>query len=378
MISLRAISGIEDGFIFGKNRLAVQFFVPGIDGYMLLDLPESAIKTLHIQEYIFRIVMLLFLIVIVGGSVSILCTIRMAKPMMHLVEVMQDVRKGMVQARFTPDALGFEINTLGQGFNRMVDSLLSAQKRVEEERVQKEIYAQELHFGHTIQESLLRYQQEDMPFLVETRYLAAKEVGGDFYDLFRINPSSVFIAIADVAGKGVSACLYSLGLRSALRSAIQSSPLAEALAKTNQLFYLDAHESSMFASIWSATYDETSRQLTYVNAGHWPAYLKKRTGALHVLDTDEGSIGIENSLSIQPKTCLLEKGDLLLLYSDGVVEMQNAHGEYYGAKRLQYLLENTGDIHPQKIVEIIEKDFAVFSGGDKPQDDITLLALQIR
>ncbi len=374
--SLVPMAGIEKGFLFRGNNLAVKFSVPGLPGYLLLDILESHVKSLHIDIYLYRLGLLLFFIVIVGGAICIGCTLRMARPLRELFSVMDLVRSGETNARYRQDRLGFEINTLGSHFNSMIRAVLDEQKKSAKERAQKEIYAQELLFGHEIQESLLRFDKSGIPIDVESYYASSKEVGGDFYDLFFKDQDTLYFSLADVSGKGVSACLYALGLRSSLRTSVPIASLEQALFRANHLFYLDALDTGMFASIWAAYYQIKTGELTYVNAGHWPSLLRRKTGEILSLDTKAPSLGIEDNSTFSPETITLFPGDVLVLYSDGILEMRNARGEFYGKERLQRSLKNTADFSAAEILDSISADYDAFRGALKPEDDVTVLVLR--
>ncbi|MEL7431599.1 MAG: PP2C family protein-serine/threonine phosphatase [Chlamydiota bacterium] len=374
-IPLVPVPGVPGGFFLEERLLAVPFSVPGIPGYMLLDLPLKDLKNLHIDRYIRRLVFLLFLILVVGGGIALLCTIRMARPLRSLLSHMNGVQEGKVQARYQKDPLGFEINTLGENFNAMIESLLREQKLAQKERSQKELYEKELLFGQDIQENLLRFDQKDLPIDVASYYASSKEVGGDFYDLFYKGENTLYFSLADVSGKGVSACLYALGLRSSLRTSVATAPLDLALQRANHLFSIDAKDTGMFASIWAAYYEMSTQTLTYLNAGHWPAILRRKEGKILSLDTGSPSIGIEENSLFVPEKIHIGPGDLLLLYSDGIIEMRGARGEMYGKKRLEQCLKDTEDLSAKEVMSKIIDDYDAFRGEQKPEDDVTILLL---
>lgn len=376
-ISLKRERGIKNGYIFRKNRLAVKFTIPAAEGYLLLDLPEKEVKDLQIRQYVERLFRLFFLIGILGGALTILCIIRMAKPMKRLLYIMDLVESGKKTIRYKKDAFGFEINRLGYRFNQMMDAVIEEGKKKEEERLAKEIYQKELLLGHQIQESLLKCSIDPKKIDAATYYEAAKEVGGDFFDLYLLDEKTLYLSIADVSGKGVSACLYSLGLRSSLRSSISSGRLKESVEKANHLFFVDAVETSMFASMWAGVYDLSKKSLHFINAGHLPALLRKETGEVLFLDTKNPSIGIEHPYTFSKGSTQLEKGDTLVLYSDGIIETRSKEGIFYGKNRLEKALQNTKGLLAEEILDEILQDFSDFKKGEKNEDDVTLVVLKI-
>ena len=153
----------------------------------------------------------------VGGVLSYLVARRLTRPLNTLTATMYEIQGGASEKKCPLDPLGFEINTLAETFNSMLTTLLEKKKIAEEERVQLEIYKKELLLGEEVQKRLYLEKKVVCPGVdVTTRYLPAKEVGGDFCDLF-LDGNNLVLMIADASGKGVEACFYSLLVRSMLR-----------------------------------------------------------------------------------------------------------------------------------------------------------------
>jgi sigma-B regulation protein RsbU (phosphoserine phosphatase) len=203
-------------------------------------------------------------------------------------------------------------------------------------------------------------------------------VGGDFYDVFRASDGNVALVIGDVSGKGLPAALLSGVIHGAVRSARWFASPAEQEHESAQLDRLLCANSSgnRFASMFWCYYDAPARRLHYVNAGHCPPILLQRAGARTVIDSlDEGGpvLGLLVDATYGQARREICSGDVLVLYSDGLVECTNASGEEYGEERLQALLRGEPAQDPDAVCRAVTGSVADFLGGAIPRDDLTLV-----
>jgi sigma-B regulation protein RsbU (phosphoserine phosphatase) len=284
---------------------------------------------------------------------------------------MERVAEGGAHARYTPQMWGFEINAIGLEFNSALDRLLMHQQEAEKERIHREKLAQELKLGHDMQANLLPKVIPQIHHLkLAAGYLPAKEVSGDFYDVFPLPSGRMLLLVADIAGKGIPACLFSLGLRSSIRAlASTTHDLSLLVEKANELFLHDAQESGMFATVWIAILDKNT--LHYLNLGHPPALLKRHR-EIRELSTGHPALGLMKYESLKTHSIQLEPGDELLLYSDGVTEAHHADNELYGLRRLKdsFLRSRFGSS-----LDSILEEIELFSQNHPQKDDLTLLRL---
>jgi serine phosphatase RsbU (regulator of sigma subunit) len=363
-----------------EDLLVVHEEVPSADLDLLITVPIDSIRDLEKKTYFFRLGALLFFVGVLGGGAVWLLTRRISRPLNHLAKTMARVSEGAVHARYTRDWMGFEINALGMRFNETLDAVLNLTERAEKERIAREKLAEEWRIGHDIQEGLFPKQLPGAKNLeIASAYLPAKEVNGDFYDLFVLDDGNLLIAIADTAGKGISACLFSLGLRGSLRSlATVTRDLSEIVQRANDLFWIDARNSSMFASLWIGLYNPETATLTYCSQGHPPALLL-RSGQLEELWTGGIAMGAQKFDAVPTKQITLLPGDWLLLYTDGIIEAHDPEGNLFGKDRLrQSLLSAKKRELPQHWVDHLLKEISSFSLIAPQHDDITLLLLHIK
>ena len=223
--------------------------------------------------------------------------------------------------------------------------------------------------GKRLQEQLeiaQQVQRELLPSLGEsftgvqfaTEYRPAGQVGGDFYDVFRVQNSSVALVMGDVSGKGVPAALLMGVIHGIVRAGWWSESSSHHERETGQLnrFLCERSSGDRFASMFWCNYDPVAQLLCYVNAGHCPPLLtRKRNGELAVDRLESGGpvLGMLPKAEYEQTSLQLCPGDLLLMYSDGLIEATNSLGEEYGEKRLRKLLTNSVEKSPAEIRQVI-------------------------
>ncbi|PIS02329.1 MAG: hypothetical protein COT85_06060 [Chlamydiae bacterium CG10_big_fil_rev_8_21_14_0_10_42_34] len=352
--------------------------IPRTEITLLVALEKQKVPGLHIATYYFHFATLLLFVGVLGGGAVYMLTRRISKPLKHLCKTMERVSEGAAHARYTPDRMGFEINELGLQFNETLDGLLRHAQEAEKERIRREKLAEEFRIGHEIQANLLPSHLIGLPGVdIAIAYHASKEVNGDFYDFFRLKNGQLLLTVCDTAGKGISACLFSLGLRSIIRSlASVTSDVADLVRRANDLYLADAHESSMFSTLWLGIYDPKKRKLEYCSQGHPPAILR-RGEEMQELWTAGIALGAQQIDVVETKEISLEKGDLLLLYTDGIIEAHNSENQLFGKGRLnEFVMENKIESSKQVADQLIEK-VHLFSQGTMQHDDMTLIAMRI-
>jgi serine phosphatase RsbU (regulator of sigma subunit) len=276
-----------------------------------------------------------------------------------------------------------EIGLLEQQFNRMaeqvVDSFAQRQAFAEQSarREERARIEQEMTTARYIQQSLL---PEEVPSVQELRiepfYQPAAEVGGDLYDLLPLPDGRVGIVIGDVTGKGMPAALIMATTTAMIRAAATgASTPGNVLARVNNL--LQAHISpGMFATCFFAIHDPRSGQLCFANAGHNIPYLA-RAGEIVELRATGMPLGLMADQAYPELDVVLQEQDVILFYTDGLVEARNAAGEIFSFPRLQQLLKD----HAQRndLIGLLLGRLQEFTGAEWTQDDdITLLVVQKR
>jgi len=363
-------------FLEGEKYIAIKQQVPQTNFSLLISAPQK-INFVDIPYFLLKVGVVLGLIILIGGGGVIWLTARLSKPLKCFIRVMSKVGKGDLTQRFVCDTMGFEFNIIGEIFNETVQSLTHHMQEAEQERVEKETYARELMIGEEVQSSIIPKELPEFPGLeIAARFIAAKEVGGDFYDF--LLGEKLMLSIADTAGKGISACLYSLSVRSMLRSyGIIHQELDVIINETNDLFCLDTKDTGVFVTAFVAFFEPKTKELHYTNCGHFPAFLLRRCGAVEKLTTEGMALGVIPYERVTTRRVKLEPGDLLVLFTDGVVEAHNAKKELFGEERLIEFLELKRSQSPEQIVDGLIEEVAMFAEGTSQHDDLTVVVMRI-
>ena len=206
---------------------------------------------------------------------------------------------------------------------------------------------------------------------------AAKDVGGDFYDFFRIDDDRIGFTIADVSGKGVPAAIFMAVCRTLIRATgIRGVSPSECISYSNDLLSQES-VNYMFVTIFYGIYNIRTGEVTYTNAGHNPPYLMKANGTVEILPMSKDIVaGAINGFQFSEETFQLERGDTLLLFTDGVTEAIDPDENEYDNERLKKLLQQCGKLSCQEIVDAVKADVKAFAGNAEQSDDITLMAMK--
>jgi phosphoserine phosphatase RsbU/P len=207
----------------------------------------------------------------------------------------------------------------------------------------------------------------------------ASEVGGDYYDLIEMEDGHLGFAIGDVSGKGISASLIMASLRASLRGLILNDPgdLAQMMQKVNRLVY-EASSSSRYATFFFAVLDPQTREFRYVNAGHNPPVLVKQlSGELRRLEACGPVVGLLPFAAYQTGSLILEPGDLLIAYTDGISEAMTAEDEEWGETRMLEAVPRWPAASAAEVLEQVFRAADEFTAGAEQHDDMTLLVMKL-
>lgn len=278
---------------------------------------------------------------------------------------------------------GDEIENLSEAIKTMEMDINNYIKNLTAITAEKERIGAELNVATQIQTSMLPRIFPIFPDRVDFDIYAtmqpAKEVGGDFYDIFLTDDNHLAVVMADVSGKGVPAALFMVVAKILIKSHAQSgmSP-AEVFTEVNAKL-CENNDAGMFVTAWMGILDITSGKLTYANAGHNPPYLKRAGEAFEILKPPAGFIlaGMEG-IRYRQSELTLEPGDVLYLYTDGVTEATDNSNNMYGEDRLLAALNDNRDAEPADLLPAIKEDLDKFVDLAPQFDDITMLALKYK
>lgn len=327
------------------------------------------------------IAIVLLVLELIAVFIGVSLARRITRAINHLYEATRRVISGDFRQRI-PVRDHDQLGELSESFNQMtgnLERLLAVEK--EKERLQTEI-----EIAREVQSQL--YPKEAPPtcgLKLTVRCDPARMVSGDYYDYQEISSGKLAFAIGDVAGKGISAALLMATLQAALRAQIaQIQPLREndcasspeidaagLVAALNKQIW--AHTSpEKYATFFFALFDEPTRTLTYTNAGHLSPMLF-RNGDVVTLDSNGTVVGAFPFSHYNESCMVMSPGDLLVCYTDGITEPENAYGEMFGEERLIELIHKHAKRDDHEIVQLVLEAVRSWTGSPELHDDMTLL-----
>lgn len=281
-----------------------------------------------------------------------------------------------------------QLGALARSFNQMTEYVQTLVK----ERVQKERLERELEIAKEVQQQLFPRQAPRLERMELTGMcLPARVVSGDYYDFLQLHNGMIGIALGDICGKGISAALLMANLQATLRSNVMNisrnpgdsfaaasagNSVSQIMALLNQQIYQHT-AANKFASLFYAVYDDASLSLTYCNAGHNPP-LYFSNDHCRRLETGGTVVGIFADASFEQETVRLQPGDLLLAYTDGIVECVNEYGEEFGEERLIDLVRRHFQMSAAEIQKVLVEEVIGWTYEKERDDDMTLIVGKIR
>jgi sigma-B regulation protein RsbU (phosphoserine phosphatase) len=282
-----------------------------------------------------------------------------------------------------------QLGELAGSFNEMTGNM---QRLLVIEKERERLHA-ELEIAREVQNQLYPKHVPDMATLLVTAACSpARMVSGDYYDYQLIDEGRVAIAIGDVAGKGISAELLMATVQSSFRSQIRgrlelavtdgstgtqiSVSTSSLVSHLNKQLYQDTAPEK-YATFFLGVYDEPSSTLTYTNAGHLPPVLISK-GQASRLEVNGMVVGAFPFAHYGESDVKLEPGDLVVFFTDGISEPEDAYGEQFGEDRMIDLVLRSADLDDRAIIDGILDAVRQWTGSDELQDDMTLLLVRRR
>ena len=270
-----------------------------------------------------------------------------------------------------------EFDSLSNDINATVDTLKRYIKEAEE-RIDAE-----LAFAKAIQHSALPTVEPHYTgrkeFEIYASMHTAKEVGGDFYDFYFIDEDHLAFLIADVSGKGIPAAMFMMRSKTIIKSYAESGMSVEEVFTLANEKLCEGNDAGMFVTAWMGILNIRNGKVLFANAGHNHPLVKHSDGTFEYLKSRAGFVlaGMEG-VRYRKNELVLEPGDAIYLYTDGVTEATDLNEELYGEDRLHSILEKYKDETMEVICSEIKKDVDLFAGEAPQFDDITMLALKYK
>ena len=251
---------------------------------------------------------------------------------------------------------------------------------VKQQQLAAELVNKELEVATEIQARFFPQQTPNLEgYEVAGCSIPAKDVGGDYYDFIpNPEPCQHGFVVADVTGKGVPASLLMATMRATLRANIQNNPndIVQALRQVNGDIYRDSPVDKFITSIY-CNLDYESHELSYVNSGHNPPYIV-RANDNRIEELDQGGVmlGIMEEIDLPKATLSIGKGDILMLFSDGVTEATNPSGELFSEERFERWLLDHNQLSAEEMKDALLKTLRDYANGSPQSDDITFIIVK--
>jgi len=314
---------------------------------------------------------LLFIALALGGMVPL--STRLTRNLTSLTDGVGRIAKGDYAAR-VPVKSHDEIGRLAEAFNRMAGDVEQHQRAaVEQERIRRE-----LELGRLIQSEMLPHAPLHLG-LTEVKGVSvpAREVGGDFFNYFRLDSGLLALLVGDVSGKGVGAALLMANIQASLRARFALGQELSAIAEAIDRDIEASSPGPVYATLFIAIFDPAHRRLRYVNAGHNPQFVRRGDGGLEKLSSTGLPVGMLAGHGYNQREIQLAAGDLLFFYTDGCVEMENEAGEMFGSDRLESLVSASSRESADELLARVEQAISTFRGHRDQFDDATMMAVTI-
>ena len=269
-----------------------------------------------------------------------------------------------------------EYYNLATSFNLMTDNLKSYMA----EMVEKERIEHDLQTASKIQSSILPEKDPSLEgYEVISYFHPAKEVGGDYYDYLYLPNNQLGIVIGDVSGHGIAAGLLMSMAKSCLYNQIKSSHRVEdVLFAMNNMVHELLHKRLLMSFCYSIL-DLQRRKLTYSSAGHhFPYHYSASESNLRSLESIAYPLGVRRNTHYKKKTAHLKRGDLLIFYSDGIIETMDAKDDLFGFERFEELIVRNAHLPPNELKESTLRELKAFSKGTPQGDDIAIIIIKVK
>lgn len=315
----------------------------------------------------------------------ILISIGVSRPLKKLSKAAAEIGKGNFYTEIPVINSRDELGSLASAFHAMRDSLTEYIQDLQIVTVTKEKIESELKLAQEIQEGILPQTLPPFPkcscFEVSASLTPAKTVGGDLYDFFMLSPSKVCMVIGDVSGKGVPASLFMAVTQTLHRGMAHEGQVdPENLVRNMNQSLCSNNKAGLFVTYLFTLLDLETGKMEYCNAGHDPFFLLKRDGSLETPCQRHGiPLGVRKNRPYGKSELVLEPGDTIFFYTDGVPESKNSNDEFFGLARLQSVLSDCAarDLMPNEILERVHSSLHAFVGEADQFDDITMLCFRM-
>ena len=292
----------------------------------------------------------------------------------------ENIRTAMNRGAFDFVVKPIDLNDLEITINKSLSDLQVLKDAIKS-RDQLMFIKHELNIATEIQTSILPKTFPAFPdrkeFDIFAKMIPAREVGGDLYDFFPIDKSRIGCIIGDVSGKGIPAAMFMAVSKTLLKAtALKGIPPDSCLETVNNIL-VDESMPSMFVTVFYGILDTRNGSFEYCNGGHNPPYLVSKEGEVRMVENRGGVfLGALKNLEYASNVVMLQPGDTLFMYTDGITEAMNKEEQMFGEPRSEESMKNHHAMPLNEMVENVVKDVQSFADGHEQSDDMTCVALR--
>ena len=260
--------------------------------------------------------------------------------------------------------------------NRQLQKAYDELKAAQVQLIEKERLERELQVAAEIQISILPDVLPSIPcFDFGASIEPARQVGGDFYDVFHLPGNKIAVLIGDVADKGVPSAIFMARVHALIMAVADSLPTAESVLRKVNEHVTRLEKSTQFVTALYGILDCDSRNLDFARAGHEPALLVTSEGVQRLPHEPGMALGILEDMTLDVGRVHLAKGSSLLLFTDGMTDCRNPAGEPFGLERIQEALLYLRGLPAQEVCARLLKTLSDYQQGASQDDDVTLVAI---
>lgn len=333
--------------------------------------------------YISRVLSVIAILAIILLAVLTSLAVRKyTRPLTHFSESAEKIAQGDFKSPLPEVRNDEEMGRLYKSFSYMQESLSRYIAELKETTSVKERIESELNIAREIQMGMIpkifpAFPERDNLDIYAILH-PAKEIGGDLYDFF-IQGNSLFFAIGDVSGKGVPASLLMAVTRSHFRSITQTSNNPGTILSYINSAIAETNEANMFVTFFMGIMDLETGSVVYSNAGHNPPYILKNDGSVIKMSPDPNiPIGFFEKYNYTVQSIHLDKGDSIILYTDGLTEAENAAQELFGETRVEETLANLQELSATALIDKLYETVCCHVGEAIQSDDLTVMSIKFK
>ena len=367
---------LKEGEIFDYNGVKYIPYIKQLNNGLVLIVNVPLFELFHAAVHHLSVLLTVLLICTVLIVSILLWVLRrnINEPISKLTGIAQRISQGDWEETIQLDKPS-ELAQLAKAFNKMKTDIKTHLTQLTEISKEKEKIESELAIAKEIQTSAL---PTDFPqgefFQLAASMTPAREVGGDFYDFFPIDDKHYVFVVADVSGKGITAALYMMSAKTAIKNMLQAGyPIEEAISKANNT--LCDNQAGMFVTAFIGILNLENGQVQYINAGHCPPLYKTENGYEYIDVNRNIILGVRLNYKYESRTFVLQDNERLFLYTDGVTEAQNENYKMFGEERLHKAL-NQKELTLSDTLMHVYQSIKKFVKKAPQSDDITMLVLE--